>query len=86
MASSSVSEITFTQDPAPINPEGKCATALNDLRAQGRIVHIVGQIVDGKVIIDQTALDDLAAKYPGATMSFSAVNAPFDPTHSVSLA
>lgn len=87
MASNFVNEIAVVKVPETSTaPEGKCAEAVAEMARQGRIIQVVGQIIDGKVVIDQASLDELAAKYPGANMSFIAVNAPFDPTHSVSLA
>lgn len=86
MASSTVNEIAVVKGPEQIGVTGKCGDAVTEMARQGRIVQVVGQIIDGRVVIDQASLDELAAKFPGANMSFIAVNAPFDPTHSVSLA
>lgn len=38
-----------------------------------------GRIVNGKVQLDQSTLDEIARKFAGANTSFVAVNAPFDP-------
>ncbi|MEI6339897.1 MAG: hypothetical protein WCQ57_15165 [Verrucomicrobiota bacterium] len=40
---------------------------------------LTGTIKNGKVEIDKACLDELAKKFPNATKSFVAVNAPFDP-------
>jgi hypothetical protein len=39
-----------------------------------------GKIVNGKVELDKSTLDQIAKKFAGANKSFVAVNAPFDPT------
>jgi hypothetical protein len=38
-----------------------------------------GRIVNGKVELDQSTLDDIAKNFADADKSFVAVNAPFDP-------
>lgn len=38
-----------------------------------------GRIVGGKVVLDQSSQDEIAAKFAGADRRFVAVNAPFDP-------
>ena len=38
-----------------------------------------GRVVNGKVELDQATLDEIAQKFAGATTTFVAVNAPFDP-------
>jgi hypothetical protein len=86
MADNVVNEIAIVKGPEEIGVEGKCGEAVAEMARQGRIVRVVGQIIDGRVVIDQASLDEIAARFPGANMSFVAVNAPFDPTHSVSLA
>lgn len=45
---------------------------------------LTGRVVDGKVVIDQSALDRVSKQFPGAEISFVAVNAPFDPTTQLS--
>lgn len=40
---------------------------------------LTGVIRNGKVELDQACLEELAKKFPNATKSFVAVNAPFDP-------
>ena len=59
--------------------EGPCADAVVRMEERGRFVHVVGRIVNGRVEIDEEQLNEMAARYPNATMSFVAVNAPFDP-------
>jgi hypothetical protein len=58
---------------------GQCAKAVAQMAADGRKVHVVGRIRNGKVEIDQSNLQAFARKFPNANMSFIAVNAPFDP-------
>jgi predicted hydrolase (HD superfamily) len=38
-----------------------------------------GKIINGKVELDKSTLDQIAKKFAGANKSFVAVNAPFDP-------
>ena len=38
-----------------------------------------GRVVNGKVELDQSTLDEIGRKFAGANKSFVAVNAPFDP-------
>lgn len=40
---------------------------------------LTGQVKDGKIVLDQACLDEIAKKYPDADTTFVAVNAPFDP-------
>ena len=40
---------------------------------------LTGVIRNGKVELDPACLEELAKKFPNATKSFVAVNAPFDP-------
>ena len=57
------------------------AKAIEDLRAGRPTIPVVltGKIVNGKVLIDQAVLDEIARTHPKANASFIAVNAPFDP-------
>jgi hypothetical protein len=41
---------------------------------------LTGRIVNGKLELDKTTLDDIRTKFGNANTSFVAVNAPFDPT------
>lgn len=63
----------------------EAAKAIQDLRSAQATVPIVltGKIVNGKVVIDQQALEEIAKTYPSANRSFIAVNAPFDPCRSI---
>jgi len=57
------------------------AGAVATLKAAGqKRVLVVGRVRKGKIQIDQAKLDEFARKFPNATGSFIAVNAPFDPT------
>lgn len=58
---------------------GPCKTALADLAKEGRRVQVIGRVRNGKLEIDPSSLDEFARKFPGANMTFVAVNAPFDP-------
>jgi len=40
---------------------------------------LTGRITNGRVELDQSALDDIQERFPDAEISFVAVNAPFDP-------
>jgi len=40
---------------------------------------LTGRVVNGRVELDQAALDEIQEKFPNANVSFVAVNAPFDP-------
>jgi predicted HAD superfamily Cof-like phosphohydrolase len=40
---------------------------------------LTGRIKDGKVVFDQTTLDEVAKKFPKGDVAFIAMNAPFDP-------
>lgn len=42
-------------------------------------VVLSGRVVNGKVELDQATVTEIARKFPGANVSFVAVNAPFDP-------
>ena len=57
------------------------AKAIQDLRSTQAHVPLVltGRVVNGRVHIDQHALDEFARQHPNANGSFIAVNAPFDP-------
>ena len=53
--------------------------ALQQLEAQGRPVHVLGRIKNGKLEIDQASLDEATKRFPNANWAFVAMNAPFDP-------
>lgn len=42
-------------------------------------VVLSGHIRNGKLILDQGTLDEIAKKYPDADRAFVAMNSPFDP-------
>lgn len=53
--------------------------SLDQLAADGRKVHVLGRVKDGKLELDSASLQELSKKFPNSTLSFVAVNAPFDP-------
>lgn len=53
--------------------------ALKTLEKNRTGIVLTGVVKNGKVILDQSSLDEVARKFPGAEISFVAVNAPFDP-------
>jgi len=59
--------------------KGPTVKALTDLEAQGRPVHVVGRIKNGKLEIDQSSLEEATRRFPNANWAFVAMNAPFDP-------
>jgi hypothetical protein len=64
---------------------GPCGERVAALAQEGRAVQVVGRVVEGKLEIDQTALEEFARRFPDANATFVAVNAPFDPTSSSAL-
>jgi len=64
---------------------GACALSVEKMAAEGRAVHVIGKVSNGKVIFDQASLDEFARAFPNAEMCFVAVNAPFDPVKQLSL-
>jgi hypothetical protein len=61
-------------------PDPKAAVeALKILEKNRTGIVLTGRVKDGKVVLDQSALEDIARRFPGADISFVAVNAPFDP-------
>lgn len=57
---------------------GECGEAVARMAQEGRAVQVVGRVVNGKVEIDQSALEAFARQFPDASATFVAVNAPFD--------
>lgn len=57
----------------------KMHTAAKTLETGRLGIILTGTIKNGKVELDKACLDALARKFPKATKSFVAVNAPFDP-------
>ncbi|MGO8600886.1 hypothetical protein [Rhizobium ruizarguesonis] len=59
----------------------EAAKAISDVRAGQASIPVVltGRIVNGKVLIDQHVLDEIAKNHVNANGVFIAVNAPFDP-------
>lgn len=55
----------------------KVRESISRIEGDGRKVQIVGQLKHGKVELDAAALNELERRFPGAHMSFVAVNAPF---------
>jgi hypothetical protein len=74
-----IDEVALIKGPGEGQVEGKCAESVAEMERQGRIIQVVGRVIDGRVEIDQSALEELASRHPGANMCFVAVNAPFDP-------
>lgn len=54
----------------------KAARLIQDNRTG---VVLTGRIVNGRVELDQSSLDEIQDRFPDADVSFVAVNAPFDP-------
>lgn len=42
-------------------------------------VVLSGHIKDGKLVLDQSTMDEIAKKFPNADQAFVAMNSPFDP-------
>jgi hypothetical protein len=59
--------------------EEELSKVVTNLEQNGRKVQVLGHVVNGKIQLDQSSLQELAAKYPNAKLAFVAVNAPFDP-------
>lgn len=53
--------------------------ALRTLEQNRTGIVLTGVVRNGKVVLDQKSLDDVARRFPNADISFVAVNAPFDP-------
>ena len=59
--------------------KGATVRALTDLEEQGRPVHVIGRLKNGKLEIDQSSLEEATRRFPNASWAFVAMNAPFDP-------
>lgn len=59
--------------------KGPTVRALTDLEEQGRPVHVIGRLKNGKLEIDQSSLEEATRRFPNANWAFVAMNAPFDP-------
>lgn len=57
----------------------KLTDAAKTIRENRTGLVLTGRIVNGRVDLDQSALDDIQDRFPDADVSFVAVNAPFDP-------
>ncbi|TYC53820.1 hypothetical protein FMN50_13695 [Rhodobacterales bacterium] len=55
---------------------GHAIRAFNEQRSG---VVLTGEIIEGKVVLDEAALRAIKEKFADAKVSFVAVNAPFDP-------
>ena len=62
----------------PMKPQTRAA--LQQLEAEGRPVHVLGRIRNGKLEIDQASLEEATKRFPNANWAFVAMNSPFDPT------
>lgn len=70
---------TTTFKPQSVKVSKSVSKSLKMIEADGRTVHVLGSVKNGKLEIDQASLVELAKKFPKANLSFVAVNAPFDP-------
>lgn len=51
--------------------------ALEQMKAEGRKVRVLGEVKQGKLEIDYADLAAFRRKHPKSTLSFVALNAPF---------
>jgi hypothetical protein len=65
-------------------PRDELIDAAKKLATARTGIILTGRIVNGKLEIDQSCLDEIAKNFPNANRSFIAVNAPFDPERVVS--
>ncbi|CAN5627948.1 hypothetical protein BH10PSE14_BH10PSE14_22300 [soil metagenome] len=54
------------------------AGALRRVSSERLGVVLSGHVKDGKLVLDQETLDEIAKKYPNADRAFVAMNSPFD--------
>ena len=59
--------------------KGQTSATLSALVEEGKPVHVIGRIKNGKLEIDQSSLEEATRKFPNANWAFVAMNAPFDP-------
>lgn len=59
---------------------GEVAAAAALRRVSGDRLGVVlsGHVKNGKLVLDQETLDEIAKKYPNADRAFVAMNSPFD--------
>jgi hypothetical protein len=55
----------------------KIARSLERLGTEAKVVEVVGELRGGQLHLDAASLAELNQKFPGAHLSFVAVNAPF---------
>ena len=60
------------------NASIEAAEALRKVGDDRLGVVISGHIKNGKLVLDQDTLDEIARKYPDADRAFVAMNSPFD--------
>jgi hypothetical protein len=61
----------------------QAAKALESLdQRETRRVSVVGRVVEGRLEIDMASIEEFKRNFPDASLTFLAVNAPFDPTQS----
>jgi hypothetical protein len=61
-----------------------CEETAQSLRQVRTGIVLSGRVVNGRVELDQSTLDEISEKFADAEISFVAVNAPFDPqSHAV---
>jgi hypothetical protein len=72
-------KVRSTKKAALPGVKGEAVEALSNLAANGGKVQVLGRVRNGKLEIDQDSLAEMAKRFPNATLSFVAVNAPFVP-------
>ncbi|MDQ1817117.1 hypothetical protein [Massilia scottii] len=65
--------------PAPSYKIEDVLPAVKKLEKNRLGMVLSGQIKDGKLVLDQATLDEIARKFPNADRAFVAMNSPFDP-------
>ena len=63
--------------PISFDVPEKVTRSLEKMAAEGHKVEVVGRLKDGQLQVNSTTLAELDRKFPGAHISFVAVNAPF---------
>jgi len=65
------------EKPISFEVSPKVSKSLAKLAADGHKVEVVGQLKNGQLQVNSASLTELSHKFPGAHISFVAVNAPF---------
>ena len=63
--------------PISLRVSPKVQQALDKMKAEGRKVQVVGGVERGRVEMDPQGLAAVTKKFPGSTIAFVALNAPF---------